>query len=172
MRISCVRESSIKAESEANFIIIGNNEPPLILHDPLHDGEPGNVTVVASLFDEDPGPSAKLFYRAVGSASYDSTVMNLTGNPNEFAAVVGPLDEDSYEYFIRAKDADLQISETEVYDFQLASACGMTIAYDDGSADRYNWAGAEEFRWAVKFTPSSTFVLCGAQFAVSRIKPD
>jgi len=172
MRISCVRESSIKAESEANFIIIGNNEPPLILHDPLHDGEPGNVTVVASLFDEDPGPSAKLFYRAVGSASYDSTVMNLTGNPNEFAAIVGPLDEDSYEYFIRAKDADLQISETEVYDFQLASACGITIGYDDGSADRYNWAGAEEFRWAVKFTPNSTFVLCGAQFAVSRIKPD
>ena len=172
MRITCIRESMIQAESEANFIIVGSNEPPLILHDPLHDGEPGNITVVASVFDEDPGPTAKLFYRAVDSVSYDSTVMSLTGNPNEFAATVGPLDEDNYEYFTRAKDADLQVSETEVYDFQLASPCGITIGYDNGSADRYNWAGAEEFRWAVKFTPTSIFILCGAQFAVSRIKPD
>jgi hypothetical protein len=172
MRISCLREPSVQAESEANFVIVGANEPPLILHDPLHDGEPGNVTFVASFFDEDPGITAKVFYRTQGVSPFDSAAMSLTGNPNEFAATVGPLVEGSYDYFLRAKDADLQISQTQLYDFQLAQSCGVTIAYDDGSADRYNWAGGEEFRWAVKFTPSSTFVLCGAQVAVSRTKPD
>jgi len=172
-RIASMRQPGVRVESEANFIIIGIDEPPLILHDPLGDGQPGNVIVVASAFDEQAGVSVKLFYRTHGAATYDSVALSATGNPYEFAATVGPLAEGSYEYYIRALDSDQEVTATEVYDFQLAATCGVTIAYDNGSADRFNWAGAEEFRWAVRFTPETTpFLLCGAQFSVSRTKPD
>ncbi|MFH1009882.1 MAG: hypothetical protein V1784_01445 [bacterium] len=173
MRIVSLRLPTVAAESQANFTIIGANEPPLIFHDPLDDKEPGNITIVASVFDEAPLISIKVFYREQGGAPYDSVMMNSTGNPYEYATTIGPLGDGSYDYYLRATDTDWETTTTEIYDFQVAAACGIIIGYDDGSAEEFNWAGGEEFRWAVKFTPATTpFILCGTEFSVSRIKPD
>ena len=171
-RITSVSSPSVYDFSDANFTI--NSAGPLeILHDPLDDGEPGTVLVVASAIDDQPGVTMKAFHRLLGAGTWDSTTMNSTGNPNEFSATLGPLDDGSYQYYLRAKAVDNEVATTDIYDFQLYPFCGTTIAYDDGSAERYNWAGAEEFRWAVRFTPASTpFILCGARFSVSRISPD
>ncbi len=172
IRISSVSSPTTNDVSNGSFTVVGIGAPE-ILHDPLDDGEPGSVLVVASAYDDEPGVSMKVFYRAIGAGDYDSTAMNPTVNPNEFSATFGPLDAGFYEYYLRAVDAGDASTYTDVYDFQLYPFCGTTISYDDGGAERYNWAGEEEFRWAVKFTPATTpFVLCGARFSVSRISPD
>ena len=133
----------------------------------------GETDGVATVFDEFPVSTVRLFYRTSGASVYDSTDMVPTGNPDEYAKTLSLTEAGSYEYYIKAVDAKSQARTTAVYDFQLYPACGELIYYDDGSADRFNWAGAEEFRWAVKFTPVSTpFVLCGARVSVSSDKPD
>jgi hypothetical protein len=63
-----------------------------------------------------------------------------------------------------------------LYTFDVATLCPHEMAYDDGSAEWFNWsegdAGAAS-AWAVQFGPVDTpFVLCGARFAASRIWPD
>jgi len=171
-RISSVSSPTINDVSDANFTI-NESGPAEIWHDPLDDGEPGNVLIVASAFDDEAGVTMKAFYRLLGAATYDSVAMTSTGNPNEYSVTLGPLGAGYYQYYLRAKDVDNHYTFTDVYDFQLYPSCGTVIAYDDGTADRFNWAGAEEFRWAVRFTPTGTpFVLCGARVAISRIKPD
>ena len=173
VRIVSYDHPSVRDESDANFIIVGQNEPPLLLHDPVADGNADSMLFVASAFDEYSGVTAMLFYKPDTSAVYDSSAMNPTGNPNEFSAVLSPLAAGSYDYFIRATDIDLETTATDIYDFHLANVCETTISYDNGAADRFNWAGGEDFRWAVKFTPTQIpFVLCGASFSVSRLKPD
>ncbi|MFH1011643.1 MAG: hypothetical protein V1784_10475, partial [bacterium] len=152
---------------------IDEDNSPVILHDPKDDGMPGYVLFVAGVLDELPAVTTYLFWRALGASLYDSMQMNATGNPNEYAVTLSLSDVGTYEYYLKAIDVGLQISTTGVYDFQLYSFCETVIAYDDGSADRFNWGGAEEFRWAVRFTPEEVpFSLCGAQVAISRIKPD
>lgn len=171
VKISSVSSPSVYDESDGDFTIIGTG-PPVIWHDPLDDGEPGTVTVVASADDDMPGVTMKIFYRLLGAMDYDSAEMNPTGTPDEFSTEL-ILDDGAYEYYLRALDVDMNSAYTDVYDFQLFPFCGETISYDDGSADRYNWAGDTRFRWAVKFTPVSTpFILCGTDFSVSRISPD
>ncbi len=173
MRVRSVERPSVLDESHMNFIIIGQNEPPLLLHDPVADGNADSMLFVASAFDEFSGVSVMLFYKPDTSAVYVSTAMNPTGKLNEFYVVLKPLIAGSYDYFIRATDIDLETTATDIYDFQIANVCETTISYDNGAADRFNWAGGEEFRWAVKFTPTQVpFVLCGASFSVSRLKPD
>ncbi|MBU1706878.1 hypothetical protein KKB28_03060 [bacterium] len=173
IRIISYNQLSVRDECEANFIIIGQNEPPLLLHDPVADGNTDSMLFVASAFDEYSGVSVKLFYKPDTSSVYDSTAMNPTGNPYEFSAVLKPLAAGSYDYFIRATDINSETTATDIYDFQISNVCETTISYDNGAADRFNWAGGEAFRWAVRFTPTQIpFVLCGASFSVSRLKPD
>jgi hypothetical protein len=172
IRVSSVSQPTITDMSDANFTI-GQDNPPVILHDPKDDGEPGDVLFVAGVVDELPGATAYLFWRELGQSIYDSTQMNPTGNPNEYAATLDLLDVGTYEYYIKGTDVGSQTSTTAVYDFELYPSCGTTISYDDGSADRFNWGGAEDFRWAVKFTPTTIpFVLCGAEVAISGNRPD
>jgi hypothetical protein len=173
IRVSSVSQPTVNDVSDANFTIEQDN-PPVILHDPKGDGEPGYyILFVARVFDELPGPTVTLFCRALGAVTYDSTDMEPTGNPDEYSATLSLVGEGSYQYYIKAVDASQQVSETPVYAFRLYNSCGSTIAYDDGSADRFNWGGAEEFRWAVKFTPEAfPFNLCGAEVAISGSRPD
>ncbi|MBU1706437.1 hypothetical protein KKB28_00810, partial [bacterium] len=139
----------------------------------LDDGEPGSVLVVAFAYDDMTGVSMKAFHRLIGAGTWDSTAMSSTGNPDEFSATLSLPDAGDYEYYLRAIDAGSETDYTDVYDFQLYPVCGTTISYDNGNADRFNWAGVEEFRWAVRFTPPATpFVLCGARVGISPDKPD
>ncbi len=173
VRISSVSSPSITDVSDANFTIVEVSGPPSIQHDPLDDGEPGNVLVVALAYDDMAGVSMKAFHRLIGAVDWDSTAMSSTGNPDEFSATLSLPDAGDYEYYLRATDASSETDYTDVYDFQLYPFCGITIAYDNGSADRFNWAGEEEFRWAVRFTPPATpFILCGTRVGISPNKPD
>ncbi|MBU1936025.1 hypothetical protein KKG05_01375, partial [bacterium] len=171
IQIASISEPSISDISDADFSITEDN-PPVIWYNPIDDGTPDSALFVAMVYDEFFVSTVRLFYRTLGAGVYDSTDMASTGNPDEYAATLYLTEAGSYEYFIKAVDAASQASATAVYDFQLYPICGELIYYDDGSADRFNWAGAEEFRWAVKFTPLSTpFILCGARFSVSPDKP-
>jgi hypothetical protein len=172
VRVSSVAQPAVSDISDADFAISQDN-PPVIWHDPKDDGAPGYVLFVAGVSDEIAVDVVRLFWRISGGGAFDSTDMDATGNPDEYAATLSLADAGSYDYYIKARDVSLQVSTTDIYDFQLYPFCGTTISYDDGSAERYNWGGAEEFRWAVRFTPASTpFILCGARFSVSRISPD
>ncbi|MBU1706362.1 zinc carboxypeptidase [bacterium] len=171
IQIASISEPSISDISDADFSITEDN-PPVIWYNPIDDGTPDSALFVAMVYDEFFVSTVRLFYRTLGAGVYDSTDMASTGNPDEYAATLYLTEAGSYEYFIKAVDAASQASATSVYDFQLYPICGELIYYDDGSADRFNWAGAEEFRWAVKFTPLSTpFILCGARVSVSPDKP-
>ena len=172
VQITSISEPSVSDISDADFSIIEDN-PPVIWHDPIDDGTPDSALFVAMVYDEFLVPTVRLFYRTLGAGVYDSTDMISTGNPDEFAATLYLTGVGSYEYYIKAVDVSFQTSVTDVYDFQLYPICGTTISYDNGSADRFNWAGVEEFRWAVRFTPAATpFVLCGARVGISPDKPD
>jgi len=172
VRVSSVAQPAVSDISDADFTINQDN-PPVIWHDPKDDGAPGYVLFVAGVSDEIAVDVVRLFWRISGGGAFDSTDMDATGNPDEYAATLSLADAGSYDYYIKARDVGQQVSTTGIYDFQLYPFCGTTISYDDGSAERYSWAGAEEFRWAVRFTPASTpFILCGAKFSVSRISPD
>jgi hypothetical protein len=122
---------------------------------------------------DDVTPTVRLFWQSVGAGAFDSTGMTGTGNPDEYSAMVSLPDAGKYEYYIKALGSAQQVTETAVYDFDLYPFCGAEFSYDDGGAERYNWAGDTRFRWAVRFTPESTpYILCGAWFSVSRMRPD
>ncbi len=172
IQISSVSAPTVLDVSDADFTI-EEDDPPMIVHDPKDDGEPGSVLFVAGVLDELPGVTVRLFHRLEGAGSYDSTDMSSTGNPDEYAASVNLWDDGSYEYYVKAYDVGSQASTTSVYDFQLYPSCGIALYYDDGSGDRANWAGDTRFRWAVRFTPVTTpYILCGSWFSVARVLPD
>ncbi len=172
VQITSISQPSVSDVSDNDFTIM-QDDPPVIVHAPKDDGEPGYVLFVADVTDELPGSTVRLFSRSLGAGAYDTTDMESTGNPDEYSATLSLVDTGTYEYYIEATDVGSQVSTTDVYDFQLYSFCGTTISYDNGSADRFNWAGEEEFRWAVRFTPPATpFLLCGARFSASPDKPD
>ncbi len=148
-------------------------EPPVIVHDPKGDGEPGSIMFVASVFGELTDWTVRLFYRFGESGEYSWVDMDLTGNPDEHAANISLWNGGTYTYYIKAWGICSPASTTPVYDFQLYPTCGEMLSYDNGSADRANWAGYAQFRWAVKFTPPATpYILCSSSFAVARAKPD
>ncbi|MBU0509224.1 hypothetical protein KKH27_10350, partial [bacterium] len=157
--------------SDANFVI-RYSAPPSVTHDPHGDGEPGNVVVTARITDDFAGVTGKLFYRLADATGYDSIAMSTTGYPNEFAASVS-LSSGRWVYFIRALDSHSQIASTDTFGFVIGPSCGQSLAYDDGSAEQFNWSTPDSFLWAVRFTPPEVpFVLCGASFAVAAFHPD
>ncbi len=171
VRISSVSEPDVYDISNADFSIDAGS-PPVILHDAKDDGEPGSILFVATVTADVP-PTVRLFWRPEGSGSYDSTGMVGTGNPDEYSAMVSLPEAGKYEYYLKAEGLAYQVTETGVYDFDLYPSCGLGLWYDDGGAERYNWAGDTRFRWAVRFTPESVpYILCGAWFSVSRTRPD
>jgi hypothetical protein len=172
VRVTSISQPTVTDVSDADFTITQDN-PPVIWHDPKDDGAPGYVLFVAGVTDEIGVDVVRLFWRMTGGGVFDSMEMQLNGHPDEYSATLSLADEGSYDYYIKAVDVGQQVSLTGIYDFQLYPFCGTTISYDDGSAERYNWAGGEDFRWAVRFTPETTpFFLCGASFSVSGFSPD
>lgn len=150
--------------------------PPVIVHDPLDDQRPSAFTVTATITDPLLSFSAALYHRLAGTGTYTAYPLNTTGNANEFAATLGPLANGVYEYYLQATDFYGSISTTPTYTFDAAPCLGQELAYDDGSAEYYNWSEdstGNHVKWAVKFGPVPTpYLLYGARFAVSRLFPD
>ncbi len=171
--------------SNNNFTIIVPNQPPLFSHDPLHDFAPGTGTVTAIASDPSFAlsvASVTMFYRMTGGANFDSLSLTATGNPNEYAANLAALGVGSYEYYLRVRDnGGLAVyapanAPASLYTFDVDNLCSQEMAFDDGSAERFNWTEGDlgiGFQWAVKFDPApGNYVLCGARFAASRSLPD
>jgi hypothetical protein len=126
--------------------------------------------------------AVKMFYRLHGSEEFDSLALSPSGHPNEYSASLSGLAIGAYEYYVAARDAGGLSSTVPAgapityYTLDVAEVCPHELAYDDGSAEWFNWsqgdAGAASL-WAVQFGPLDTpFVLCGARFAASRQWPD
>jgi hypothetical protein len=149
------------------------NNPPLIVHDPLHDQSPSPFVVTAIVTDDAGGFVTKFFYKLVTAVNYDSLLMIATGNPNEFAVTVGALAEGGYIYFLRATDAGALSTATSPFTFSVGASCGTEQVFDDGTDERSNWSQDLGFRWAVKFPESAApFILCSGRVGISADHPD
>lgn len=184
VRLSGVSFPEACDTSDVNFTIHDPNQPPVLSHDPLGDVDVGTGTVIAIVTDDEYRSvvSVKVYYRLHSAEVFDSLALSPTGNPNEYAASLAAIGIGSYHYYLAACDGGGLCTmvpanaPASLYAFDVAEVCAHEMAYDDGSAEWFNWsegdAGAASM-WAVQFGPVDTpFVLCGARFAASRIWPD
>lgn len=159
--------------TDANFTI---GQAPVISHKQKSDQASGAATFVAILNDDNPASNVfKLYYRLVGGVNYDSVAFALTGNPFEWAATIPALLDGNYEYYIRTVDTEGladRVPDTGTLKFNVGDICVPWIAYDDGTAENYNWVNGPGYRWAVSFDPGTyPFSLCAAQFAINPTAP-
>lgn len=175
IRVQSVENPDVFGICQDDFWIVEPNEPPQIVHDPLHDSWEPEVTVTAIVLDDSLPipPGVQLFYRIDGAPNYSRTVMESTGYTNEYVAYLSSLGDGCYEYYIRAIDMLGAMDSTQNFNFDVGFSCEEEMAFDDGEGERFDWTIDTRFRWAVKFSPESfPFVLCAAQFSVARSEPD
>jgi endonuclease/exonuclease/phosphatase family metal-dependent hydrolase len=171
IRIYGVNQTTVGDTSAADFTI-HSFAPPVVMHDPHGDAAPGTVTFTAYVTDDLPGVSAKLFYGSAGTSVFDSVAMTPTGFANEFSASVS-LAFGRWHYIIRATDNEGQAATTPVYTMVAAPQCGLSLAYDDSTAEVFNWAADSNMAWAVRFTPIRIpFALAGAEISIAGFHPD
>jgi hypothetical protein len=185
IRITSMTYPNATDISDADFTIVVPNLMPTLAHDALCDFAPGTGQVVAVA--RDPSlflsvASVKMYYRIHGQTAFDSLALTPDGHTDEYSASLAFLARGSYDYYLRVVDdgglwATVPVNAPmSYYRFAVYPLCGPGIAYDDGSAEFYNWVVGDSsrgFQWAVKFGPITTpYVLCGAQFASSRSLPD
>ncbi len=157
--------------SATNFTIIPSTLPTLV-HEPHADGGPGSLTFTAHVYDDCAGVTTKLFYGLRGSFNYDSVAMAATGNPGEVSCAI-TVAAGCWGYFVRSTDASAQVTQTDSLTFAVGTATGVTLAYDDGTAETYNWVPVAGTAWAVRFTPPGLpYVLNAADVTVAGFHPD
>jgi subtilisin family serine protease len=183
IRVSSVMYPSVSDISDASFTILG---PPLrIAHDPLGDLVTGTGTITAWAWQTGMGRDigdVTMYYRLRGAEGFESLALQFTGNPTEYATPLDFLPSGSYEYYVQTSTVAGQpvsvpgSAPRELYSFDVGTLDGSIIAYDDGTAEAFNWSGsaeAIESQWAVKFGPVPVpFALFGSQFVASRCIPD
>lgn len=157
--------------SSSNFTILVNNIPPVLGHNPVCDSEPGLVNFFATLSDDGGFGLPYLVWSNDSFVTRDSTIMSHVYG--SVYSVANLFDAGYYDYFIRVTDAGNLTSTTDTLRLRVADECGVLISYDDSTPESYQWSPTEGFAWAVRFTPPSTpFVLCAADYAVSKLRPD
>jgi subtilisin family serine protease len=174
VRVKSIQAPAVWGISPANFWIIEPNEAPRIIHDPVHDSWESEVMITAVIQDDSlpQPPTIQLFYRVRGAPTYDRTIMEATGYPNEYASLLS-LGDGSYEYYIRAVDMLGASDSTDNLFFDVGFSCEEELAFDDGEGEAFDWVLDTRFRWAVKLSPPAfPFVLCGARYGVARAEPD
>lgn len=173
VRINSVDFPAVSDLSDNDFRIASPNQPPLMDHDALHDVLPVAFTITADVTDDFGEFTVGLHYKPSGAVAYDSLAMNATGNPDEYAATVGPLNSGAYLYYLKAVDAMGATATTTPTLFYVQPANGGELAYDDGIPERSNWSDHPGETWAVKFTPPAIpFALNFARIGVSAEHPD
>ncbi|HEY3296071.1 MAG TPA: M14 family zinc carboxypeptidase [bacterium] len=173
VRVTSLNNSAYNDLSDNNFALANPNQPPVIVHDPLHDQQPATFTVTALVTDDASGFVTRFFYKLSTALYYDSLLMGPTANPNEFAGSVPPLAAGSYVYYVKATDAVGAATQTTPFTFYVGGMCGTETAYDDGISERSNWSPNPFVQWGVKFTPSAApFALCYARIGISADHPD
>jgi hypothetical protein len=172
VRITSVTYPTATDVSDNNFTVQAPNTPPVIAHDPLDDQIPASFTVVAIVTDDAPGFVTRFVYWPATGGAADSLLLTTTGNLNEFAATVPALAEGRYRYLLRSTDVGALQSLTDTLAVEVRTSCVSELAYDDGIAEASHWGARTTYKWAVKFTPSAAYALCGARVGVSAVHPD
>jgi hypothetical protein len=171
IRVSSTSLPAVADTSDANFAIV-HSLPPVLVHERHGDAEPGFVVFTAQITDDFPGVFARLFFHNATTGSFDSLDMTATGNPDEVTAAPF-FDFGQWTYFVRAVDSEGQTASTDPVILSVSAPCGIPLAYDDGSADLFNWAPGDSFEWGVRFSPPQTpFILCEATVALAAFHPD
>jgi hypothetical protein len=172
MRVIGITAPMVGDTSDANFTI---GWPPSLTHEPHADQALGPALFVAKVLDDVPGFVTKLFWRLLGAGNYDSTVFSATGYPDEYSATTPALAAGRYEYYVRTTDPQAftdRVPESGTYTFDVGTMASAWIAYDDGTAENYNWVDGTDFQWAVRFESASyPYVLYGARFAICPTRP-
>lgn len=163
--------AQVRDSSNASFAIVVNNQPPIIGHNPVCDAAPGDVNFFCTVSDDGAFTAPYLKWSDDSFISADSVQLSHVSGVVYSASVV--LAEGYYDYYLRVTDAGALTSRTDTFGLVIAPSCGMEIAYDDGTAESYQWSPDSGFTWAVRFTPpASPFVVCAAEYALSGHKPD
>ncbi|RPH96415.1 hypothetical protein EHM69_01290 [candidate division KSB1 bacterium] len=172
IRVSSLSYPAASDVSDGPFTVVMPNDPPAVLHDPLHDQMLESFTVTAIATDDASGFTVRMIYWPLGGAA-DSADLIATANPDEYAATVGPFAEDAYVYFIRVQDAEAAVAQTDTFTFDARPGCVNELVYDDGTAEAAHWSENRDYRWAVKFDPTGVpFLLYGVNIGISAEHPD
>ncbi len=148
-----------------------SNAPPTLTHNPLCDAVPGSVSFFCKISDTGAYSTPKLFWSADHFATTDSVTLSLV-TTNRYSTT-RTFATGYYEYVLRVVDIGGLAAQTDTLGFAVQSACPTQIAYDDGTAESYQWSPDSGLTWALKCTPpASPFVLCAAEVALSARKPD
>lgn len=172
VRVVSVAAQSV-GDSSGMFKIRDNsaNTPPVILHNQVCDAVPGISNFFCHVQDDGDHDLPALLISADGFGSLDSVTL-LPSSPEGFAVGIS-LDIGIYEYLLRVTDANGLSSQTDTFTFAVTEECIIELAYDDGSAESYQWSPDVGMSWAVRFSPTSfPFVLCAAEIAISAARPD
>jgi hypothetical protein len=172
MRVIGITVPTVCDTSDGNFTI---GWPPVLTHAPHADQAVGPALFVAKVTDDVPGFVTKVFWRVAGVGNYDSTVMAASGYPDEFSATTPSLAAGRWEYYVRTTDAQAftdRVPDSTTYSFDVGLMANGWIAYDDGTAENYNWVDGTNFQWAVRFQPLGyPYALYGARFAICPTQP-
>ncbi|MBK6767090.1 MAG: hypothetical protein IPG71_12550 [bacterium] len=171
VRVRSLSLAQIADTSNALFDIVVNNQAPAIGHSPVCDGASGPVTFFCTVTDDGVYSPPVLKWSADGFATTDSITLAIL-SAGKYGAT--PLfAEGFYDYFLSVTDAGALTSRTDTFGLTVAPECGLSVSYDDGSAELYQWSPDTGFAWAVRFTPPTVpFVLCATEWAMSSHKPD
>lgn len=147
------------------------NFPPAISHNPVCDTEPGIVTFFCEVEDAGGYSPPYLVWTSNGFSTKDSLQLN-TVALDRFSVSSSFL-SDYYQYYIFVADFGGLSARSDTFEFAVQQSCPVSISYDDGTAETYQWSEDVGMTWAVRFSPPLTpFVLCAAEYAVSVRKPD
>ena len=173
MRVTSVSFPTVGDTSNANFTIFPANQPPVIVHDPVHDQTLAPFAVTAIVTDDAPGFTVSFYSRRLNPpGTFAPIVMNPTGNPNEYACTVNA-PAGQFEGYVSATDVGNLTANTPTTGYWVAPVYGSQQVYDDGTAERSDWSSTNGMKWAVKFdAPCDTFVLYSADIGISALHPD
>jgi thermitase len=155
------------------------NQPPVIVHDSMHDSDLPTPTLTAVVTDDYSGsPTVFLYYRQ-GIGGFTPLPMTSTGTPDQFMGTLPPMTQGTVDYYISAADDsgatsyDPAGAPDEWLSFDIGDIAGDELAYDDGGWEYTTYTQDANEEWAVKFTPTAyPFYLKGAEISVGHGWPD
>ena len=175
IRVTSINSPATADTSGNNFTIRIPNQPPVLMHDALHDQITYTFTVTAIVRDDASGFTTRFFYKPTSGSVYDSLLMTATTNPDEYAVTIGQMAIGSHDYYILTRDIEGLTASTTRFAFIYAPTycLGTVQAYDDGTSERSNWSSTYGYKWAVRFSNTgSSYLLYRAQIGISCNSPD
>jgi len=154
------------------------NQPPVIVHDPMHDSDMPTPTLTTMVTDDySTNLTVLLYYRQGGG--FVSLPMTASGTPDQYMTTLPPMTQGMIDYYISAGDDsgttayDPATAPADYHSFDVGDIAGDELAYDDGGWEYMTYTQDIDEQWAVRFTPTIyPFYLKGAMISVGHGWPD